>query len=364
MENKINFNTSTPTQEELFDMDSFEGVSNFLLKKSLFLKPNYITKSAWLEHIPFAFWLAETLQPKRFVELGTHYGSSYFAFCQAISQQDWDAQCFAVDTWQGDEHAGIYGREVHAQVYEHNQRNYADFSTLIKTSFDEALQHFADGSIDLLHIDGLHTLDAVRHDFDSWLPKLSVQGVIIMHDTNVRKNQFGVFKLFEELKEQYPHFEFSHGHGLGVIGVGVNQIDVMQKFFSLSTNRSATRYTRDIFSHLGRACSDNWENSSFKKEISNLKKSLNKESKLTSDEQSQLLHLKEQVSHYEKELQERYEEISIITKIAEQHQLELDNVRIQLNHEKNIVNNIQNTLSWKITKPIRTVRRMMNSIKS
>lgn len=364
MKNDDNNHILASFNEQHIDLNSFDCVTEYLLKKSLFWKPNYITKSAWLEHIPFAFWLAETLQPKRFVELGTHYGSSYFAFCQAISQQNWDAQCFAVDTWQGDEHAGIYGREVHAQVYEHNQRNYADFSTLIKTSFDEALQHFADGSIDLLHIDGLHTLDAVRHDFDSWLPKLSTQGVIIMHDTNVRKNQFGVFKLFEELKEKYPHFEFSHGHGLGVIGVGVNQIDAMQKFFSLSTNRSATRYTRDIFSHLGRACSDNWESSYLKKEISTLKKSLNKDSKKSLEEENQLTCLKEQVSHYEKKLQERYEEISIITKIAEKHQLELDNIKTQLNHEKNIVNNIQNTLSWKITKPIRTIRRMMNSIKS
>lgn len=72
--------------------------------------------SAWYEHIPFAYYLIEMAQPKCLVELGTHNGVSYLAFCQAIQSLSLDTKAFAVDTWGGDEMAGYYGEEVLSEL--------------------------------------------------------------------------------------------------------------------------------------------------------------------------------------------------------------------------------------------------------
>ena len=100
------------------------------------------TLPAWFEHGPFAFWLTDVLRPRCFVELGTHAGYSYFCFCQAVQRLHLGTSCFAIDTWTGDEHSGLYGEDVFQAVVEHNQV-YANFSTLIRSTFDDALEPFS-----------------------------------------------------------------------------------------------------------------------------------------------------------------------------------------------------------------------------
>lgn len=175
--------------------------------------------SAWIGHTPFLKFLVREFKPKSFVELGVHNGFSFLLTCQSIQECGLNTLAFAVDHWQGDNQAGYFDESVYNEFVNLNLR-YSAFSKILKKDFRSALSDFSDGSIDLLHIDGFHTYDAVKEDFESWLPKLTENGIVLLHDIFVRRNTFGVYKYWQELKKHYSTIEFAHSHGLGVVFIG------------------------------------------------------------------------------------------------------------------------------------------------
>lgn len=201
-------------------------------------------ESGWWGHVFFAYDLVANTKPKTIVELGTHKGHSFFAFCQGIKDQNIDAKIVAVDTWQGDEHAGFYGDEIFDEVDNVVNHYYEKIKIqLIRKTFDEALDDFAEKSIDILHIDGLHTYEAVKRDFEKWLPKVKEDGVILFHDIVVKERDFGVYKLWDDIKRDYYTMEFYHSNGLGVI------IKKDSKLFDLFKNQDLWRAYYDSMSN-------------------------------------------------------------------------------------------------------------------
>ena len=179
-------------------------------------QPRIYGVGAWTSHLHFACDLVAEMKPRVLVELGVDRGESYFAFCQAAAENKTGTRCFGIDTWQGDQHAGGYDETTFDEVSTHNAAHYASFSTLRRSTFAEALTEFAAATIDLLHLDGLHTEDAVRADVAAWLPKLRPGGILLSHDVGVRSQDFGVWKVWEELRLRGRSWTFEDGPGLGV----------------------------------------------------------------------------------------------------------------------------------------------------
>lgn len=227
------------------------AIGDFLSPLS-FQEPPVLTPSGWIEHGPFAAWLIEATRPNLLVELGTHWGYSFFAFCEAVKTLGLGTRCVAVDTWEGDEHAGFYDGSVFEFV-RGKAAAYPESAVLRRMRFDEALATLDDGSIDLLHIDGRHRYEDAAEDFTTYLPKLSSRGVVIMHDIVVRERGFGVWQHWDDVKRQYPTFEFRHGNGLGVVAVGPDVPPAIRALTELPVDSPMAELVRATYGRLGLA---------------------------------------------------------------------------------------------------------------
>ena len=174
----------------------------------------------WVGHAPFVMWLVEQWEPSQVVVLGVGAGNAFFAVCEAVLRAGFASAIVGVDEWQ-DLHGATHSGAGYESVSAHCSSTYGSFASLMRCAFDEALPRFADGAIDVLHIDGCRDYDSVRHDYQSWLPKLSVQGVVLIHGIQNREEGVaGASRLWAEIRRYYPHCEFAHSGGLGVLFVG------------------------------------------------------------------------------------------------------------------------------------------------
>jgi GT2 family glycosyltransferase len=312
-------------------------MSNILIKTASFTPDLLQRPSGWLGHLPFAAWVIQEVAPKIFVELGTHYGHSYFSFCQSVINERLSTKCYAVDTWQGDEHAGLYSEEIFEKVNAHHQKHYAEFSRLLRMNFDDAATYFADGSIDLIHIDGLHTYEAVRHDFETWLPKLAPGAVVLFHDTNVRERGFGVWKIWEELQAHYPsNLELLHSNGLGVLQL--NNSPENKKISWLQSNSLDKQQLRNYFSALGSRQLERYELYDLKAQSANLNQALVERDGQIANLNEVVVERDGRIANLNQALVERDGQISL------------------LNYTINLM---LHSTSWRLTQPLRMLRQFL-----
>lgn len=209
------------------------------------LTPGYrdiedLVPSSKSEHIPFLFGLADVLRPRRFVEVGTLRGAGFLAVCQAIRQGGIPSEAIAISGWAGDVEAQADYRGAF-ETFSFLIRKYSDFAGYLRMRHEDAVHRFRDGSVDLLHLDGFREDVPLREAIRIWMPKLSSRGVLLLHDTHVHRQHFGVWRVWEDLEAQYPALNLSHAEGLGMVCVGQ---DVPREMVDLCGEARADRHLR------------------------------------------------------------------------------------------------------------------------
>lgn len=323
-----------------------------LISENTLQVPDYLVEpESWAGHIPFAFWLVDHKNPQVFVELGTHTGNSYFAFCQAVKAAEINTRCYAVDTWEGDSHAGYYAEDIYAGVWAYNEEKYAGFSNLIRKTFDNAVSEFADASIDILHIDGLHTYAAVKHDFDTWFPKLSANAVVLFHDTSVRTEDFGVWRLWQEISAEYRNISFTHSNGLGIIFLGT-QPESIETLISVRGEKNKLHRILLYFQRLGEVCQLNIR-------LKQTQKSNAEYNSLVKDLQHKISHISNEREGEIAALYQSIEDKNTIITLLEHRAVESEHRAAALADQVAFLESqyarVMASTSWRLTKPLRYV---------
>lgn len=187
------------------------------------LNPEMMIYSPWSGHRRFAYDFVANLKPACIVELGSYYGCSAFTFLQALKDQRINASFYAIDTWAGDSFTeNDYREDIFDSYKKIQEQCFSEQDAyMLQMTFDQANSNFADYSIDLLHIDGSHTYKDCHHDFETWLPKVKEDGVILFHDISDDKldgELLGSHLFWKEIKEKYPYtMEFRYSFGLGIL---------------------------------------------------------------------------------------------------------------------------------------------------
>jgi O-antigen biosynthesis protein len=317
--------------------------------------------SEWLEHASFAFWLIDALRPRVIVDLGSD-GYSHAAFCQAVQGLNLNSRCYGIQ--QDNSHVTADGEASFQALSDHIEALYKSFSSLIQTDFEQARARFEDGSIDLLHIDGFNSYKAALAEYTAWQPLLSQSSVVLLHDTNIPDRGIGMARLWQDLAHDHKHFEFLHGRGLGVLGVGDSLREPVEHLFACAHRPAATNHLRLAYSQLGSV-------------ISIRARCKDPQAQLR---QRDLQHAQDQaaLSKIELELQRQAARQSYLSALASLREAEIsvreaeiakrdqmiERLQEQLGREKEQQEAFLNSTSWRVTAPLRSVVSFWRRVRS
>ena len=160
-------------------------------------------------------------------EIGTYRGGTFYLWCKAARD---DATLIALDLPGEDSlkqpfspdrikfyhyFAKSPNQQLHFIPADSHQRSTADYVAAI----------LGPNKLDFLFIDGDHSHNGVRRDFELYKPLVRPGGMIAFHDILPRANlpEIEVYKLWGEIKPVYRHQEIvaQDGSHANLIGIGI-----------------------------------------------------------------------------------------------------------------------------------------------
>lgn len=163
-----------------------------------------------------------SLKPRYVMEIGTANGGTLFAHCKLACN---DASIISVDL-PGGQFGGGYP-EWKTSIYKKFAKESQKLNLIRGSSYDintfEKVKNILNGNLlDYILIDGDHTYDGVKKDFELYNPLVKKGGLIVFHDIAVHNGSTCQVDLFwKEIRANYNHIEFIQDKNHGKFGIGV-----------------------------------------------------------------------------------------------------------------------------------------------
>jgi predicted O-methyltransferase YrrM len=192
------------------------------LARSLEWRGGRLRPTQATEEIVWLMDRVEALGPRTVVEIGTDEGGTLFLWTHVAAP---DAQLVAVDARP----LGLLGRFsaygiVRRGLARHRQRIdlVMPVNSQVPTTVDRVRRTIGGRPVDFLFIDGDHSYEGAKRDFELWSPLVRSGGLVAFHDTKPDA-PFGTPRLFAELRERFETEErisaVEPSYGIGVVRI-------------------------------------------------------------------------------------------------------------------------------------------------
>jgi len=153
--------------------------------------------------------IVETLKPTVIVEVGTNMGGSLFCFTKVAQQ---NALIISIDLPEGLGGGGypLYRSDFYRSFASKNQEMFLWRLDSHQIDTLNQLKETLNGrKIDFLFLDGDHSYEGVKQDFEWYSPLVRSGGVIAFHDIkpSLPDNWIQVGRFWNEIKENYQYKE-------------------------------------------------------------------------------------------------------------------------------------------------------------
>ena len=136
-------------------------------------------------------------QDNKMIEIGSYMGESthIFGSCGLFTEIN------CIEPFSGTENFNDKNNHTWEEVWEEYDINTRQFKDIVKLhedySYDEkVLSKFNDDEYDFVYVDGNHSFESTRQDFELYIPKIKSNGVLGGHDY---QQGFGVDDALEEI---------------------------------------------------------------------------------------------------------------------------------------------------------------------